>query len=109
MEPDPVLVSNTKGWLLLAKEDLKNAEHDLVAPRPFVRDALFHCQQSVEKAMKALLTWHDSAFRDAPWEPSMQEAQESLQIARSFLDDILKRLPSPMASFEYRDPSRSVG
>ncbi len=147
MEPDPVLVSNTKGWLLLAKEDLDNAQHDLVATPPFVRDALFHCQQGVEKAMKALLTWHDSAFRKthnleelgelcvttdaslaaaieevthlseyavrfrypgAPWEPTMQEALESLQLARSFLDGIRMRLPSQIASFEQKDTSRSV-
>ena len=63
MEPDPVLISNTREWLLRAKEDLDNAQHDLMATSPFVRDALFHCQQVVEKAMKALLTWHDSAFR----------------------------------------------
>ena len=63
MEPDPVLASNTRGWLVRAKEDLENAQHDLMATSPFVRDALFHCQQVVEKAMKALLTWHDSAFR----------------------------------------------
>ena len=55
MEPDPVLVSNTREWLLRAKEDLDNAQHDLMATPPFVRDALFHCQQVVEKAMKALL------------------------------------------------------
>src|ERR1039457_3884539 len=62
MEPDPILVSNTREWLLRAQEDLDNAQHDLMATSPFVRDALFHCQQAVEKAMKALLTWHDSAF-----------------------------------------------
>ena len=55
MEPDPVLASNTREWLLRAKEDLDNAQHDLMATPPFVRDALFHCQQGVEKAMKASL------------------------------------------------------
>ena len=49
MEPDPVLVSNTREWLLRAKEDLDNAQHDLMATPPFVRDALFHCQQVVGK------------------------------------------------------------
>jgi len=63
MERDPVLVANTREWLLRAKDDLENARHDLTAIPPFVRDALFHCQQAVEKAMKALLTWHDSPFR----------------------------------------------
>src|ERR1017187_5688347 len=104
-------------WLLRAKEDSDNAQHDLMATPPFVRDALFHCQRVVEKAMKAFLTWHDSAFRKthnleelgelctridgslapaiedvtplteyaarfrypgAPWEPPLQEAQESI-------------------------------
>ena len=41
MEPDPVLVSNTREWLLRAKEDLDNAQHDLMATPPFVRGALF--------------------------------------------------------------------
>jgi len=26
-------------------------------------DAAFHCQQAVEKSLKALLTWHDRPFR----------------------------------------------
>ena len=137
MKPDPVLVSNTREWLLRAKEDLDNAQHDLTASPPFVRDALFHCQQVVEKAMKALLTWHDSAYRKthnleelgelctridgtlaaavedvtplteyaarfrypgAPWEPTLLEAQESIELARAFVRAILKRLPLPVTS-----------
>jgi hypothetical protein len=35
MEPDPVLVSNTREWLLRAEEDLANAQHDLMATPPF--------------------------------------------------------------------------
>jgi len=38
MEPDLVLVSNTREWLLRAKEDLDNAQHDLMATPPFVRE-----------------------------------------------------------------------
>ena len=34
MEPDPVLVSNTKEWLLRAQEDLDNVQHDLMATPP---------------------------------------------------------------------------
>ena len=29
---------------------------------PLVEDALFHCQQSVEKALKGFLTCHDNPF-----------------------------------------------
>jgi len=60
---DPVLVSNTREWVVLAKEDLAAAELTLAANVPLIRTALFHCQQSVEKALKAFLTWRDVPFR----------------------------------------------
>jgi len=62
-ERDPVLVANTREWLERAREDLETAALSLTADPPVVRSALFHCQQTVEKAMKALLTWHDLPFR----------------------------------------------
>jgi len=61
---DPILLFNTKEWLLRAKEDLDAAALVLTAPSPLLRTALFHCQQAVEKAMKAFLTWHDAGFRE---------------------------------------------
>ena len=73
MEPDLVLVSNTREWLLRAKEDLDNAQHDLIATPPFIRDALFHCQQVVEKAMKALLAGARLGFSE---DPNLEELGE---------------------------------
>ena len=32
------------------------------SPLLIVEDVLFHCQQAVEKALKAFLTWHDRPF-----------------------------------------------
>ena len=61
---DPILWSNTQEWVLRAKEDLDAAALVLTAPSPLVRTALFHSQQAVEKAMKALLTWYDAGFRE---------------------------------------------
>jgi HEPN domain-containing protein len=43
--------------------DLRSARVDLDASPPIVGDALFHCQQAVEKSIKPLLTWHDQPFR----------------------------------------------
>jgi HEPN domain-containing protein len=129
---DPILLSNTKEWLLWAKEDLDAAALVLNAPSPLVRTALFHCQQAVEKTMKAFLTWHDACFREvhnleelgefcirldstlasavtsgtpltkyavrfrypgAPYEPSAEEAQESMGLAHQFVDSVLAKLP----------------
>jgi HEPN domain-containing protein len=133
------LCQTRKNGFCAPQKDLSNAQHDLLATPPFIRDALFHCQQAVEKGMKALLTFHDLAFRKthnleelgelciridgtlapaveevtplseyaarfrypgAPWEPTLQEAQESLRVARSFVDMILQRLPSRIAAFK---------
>jgi HEPN domain-containing protein len=63
MPPDPVRVANTRDWLARANEDIDTAEVALQAARPLIRSALFHCQQAVEKTMKAFLTWQDAPFR----------------------------------------------
>ena len=62
MAYDPVLVENTRAWLVRASDDLRGAEIDLAATPPLLKDALFHSQQAVEKALKAFLTWHDEPF-----------------------------------------------
>ncbi|NCC61352.1 MAG: HEPN domain-containing protein [Verrucomicrobiae bacterium] len=52
-----------QAWLAKANNDIRGAEVDLAAKPPLVEDALFHCQQAAEKAMKAFLTAHDISFR----------------------------------------------
>lgn len=56
-EYDPVLVENTRDWIRVARNDIRIA--DLVLREGMFDQSLFHCQQAVEKAMKALLTWND--------------------------------------------------
>lgn len=60
---DPVRAADTRAWLARARDDLRGAEIDLTASPPLLGDAAFHCQQAVEKALKAFLTWHDRPFR----------------------------------------------
>jgi HEPN domain-containing protein len=50
-------------WLERARQDLRAAEVDLQAEPPLLGDAAFHCQQAVEKALKALLARHGRPFR----------------------------------------------
>ena len=52
-----------QAWLRKADDDVRSAQVDLAADPPLIEDALFHCQQAAEKAMKAFLTAHDTAFR----------------------------------------------
>lgn len=63
MPHDPIRAADTRGWLAKARMDLRGAEVDLAAGPPLCGDAAFHCQQAVEKALKAFLTWHDRPFR----------------------------------------------
>lgn len=63
MPYDPRRIEETTAWLQKAQLDLRAAQADMGAEPALVGDALFHCQQAAEKAMKALLTWHDQPFR----------------------------------------------
>jgi HEPN domain-containing protein len=63
MAHDPVLAENAAAWLRKAGQDLRRVERCLTDEPPDVEDALFHCQQSAEKALKAFLIWHDRPFK----------------------------------------------
>ena len=60
---DPVKVEETRSWFRKAQDDLRAASVDMEARPPLLEDALFHCQQAAEKAMKGFLAWHDEPFR----------------------------------------------
>lgn len=61
--PRDARAKEVAAWLSRVELDLRAAEVDLGVNPPLVADAAFHCQQAVEKALKALLTHHDHLFR----------------------------------------------
>jgi HEPN domain-containing protein len=61
MSPHETLVTETREWLERARADL-DACAALIAAG-LAAEALFHAQQCAEKAMKALLTWHQVSFK----------------------------------------------
>jgi HEPN domain-containing protein len=83
MPHDPARVAETREWLEKVGLDLRGARIDLEAKPPLPEDALFHCQQAVEKSMKAFLAWHDVAFRKT-------HSLEELGAACEHLDPALK-------------------
>ncbi len=132
MSHDPVRVADTRAWLTKAASDLAAGTYELTPEPPFAADAVFHAQQAAEKALKALLVWHDVPFRkthdllevggqcaalDAsleplvrraavltqyawkyrypgePVEPTREEAEAALYLAREVYEAILARLP----------------
>jgi HEPN domain-containing protein len=63
MALDPMKAAEVREWMRLVENDLRAIKLSLDASPPLVEDALFHCQQAVEKAYKAFLTWHNQPFR----------------------------------------------
>lgn len=59
----PNQAEEVKAWLQKAANDLRGADVDLAASSPLIEDALFHCQQVAEKALKGFLTAHHRPFR----------------------------------------------
>ena len=61
MTPDQLRHEETRAWLDRARRDLRAAR--LLIAGDANAEALFHCQQAVEKALKAFLTFHEKTFR----------------------------------------------
>ena len=61
MTPDQLRHEETRAWLDRARSDLQAARLPIAGDAN--AEALFHCQQAVEKALKAFLTFHEKAFR----------------------------------------------
>jgi len=49
-------------WLLIARKDLIAARKLAAGEEPVFEMALYHCQQSAEKALKGYLLYHDQRF-----------------------------------------------
>jgi HEPN domain-containing protein len=49
-------------WLIKARHDLGSARRLMEGDEPYLDTAVYHCQQAAEKALKALLTYHDVSF-----------------------------------------------
>lgn len=50
-------------WLLKSHQDLAVAKLLIEKQKAYLGIALYHCQQSVEKGLKAYLTYHDVLFK----------------------------------------------
>ena len=102
MRLDPVLVSDTRLWLLKAANDLRAAEVDLGAEPPLIEDALFHSQQAAEKALKAFLTFHNVPFRKTH---NLEEIGEvCLSIGQSLKNGIDEAVPLTEYAWAFRYP-----
>lgn len=106
MPHDPARVADTRAWLEKARADLRAAEIDRAAKPPLSGDALFHCQQIVEKAMKALLTFHDRPFRKTH---SLEELGEAcLRLDGSLRSLVDRAVPLTEYAWKFRYPGEAT-
>ena len=64
MPDDAARLEDAQAWLAKASLDLRAADLELRTPDLALwGDVTFHAQQAAEKALKALLAWHDQPFR----------------------------------------------
>ena len=54
--------SEAKAWMVKAWRDLEIARRAATGEPPFYDIAVYHCQQSAEKAVKAFLVHHGKAY-----------------------------------------------
>jgi HEPN domain-containing protein len=59
---DAVIISETKAWMEKAWRDLEMAHRAVAGNPPFYDMAVYHCQQSAEKAVKAFLVYHGKTY-----------------------------------------------
>lgn len=58
----PPEFAEVRQWLEKADHDLRTAEAALALSKPVTDTAAFHCQQAVEKLLKAYLCWRGHEF-----------------------------------------------
>jgi len=95
-------LQEVQSWLQKADNDLRGAQVDLAAEPPLIEDALFHCQQAAEKAMKAFLTAHGTTFRKTHDLDELASACE--QIDPSLKDVLNPARDLTVFAWEFRYP-----
>jgi HEPN domain-containing protein len=102
MPHDPILIADTRGWLIKAANDLRVAEIVLAVNPPLLEDVMFHCQQAAEKSLKAFLTFHNRPFRKTH---SLEEIGESCLVIDKTLAPIIdKAVPLTEYAWAFRYP-----
>jgi HEPN domain-containing protein len=99
MEPEKA--EEVRAWLQKAANDLRGAAIDLAASPPLIEDALFHCQQAAEKALKGLLTAHDRPFRKTHDLDELSRACEAIDPALTAVLTVARDLTAFAWEFRY--------
>ena len=81
-------ISEVRVCIQKAANDLRGADINLNVSPPLIEDALVHCQQVAEKAMKGFLTMHDKIF---PKTHDLDELASLCEEVDSSLENVLEK------------------
>ena len=98
MPHDPERIAEVRSWFVKAGEDLRAAAFELTSQPPLTADIVFHAQQTVEKAIKGFLCWHDRPFRKTH---NLVEIGEVAAAVDPALEPVLRRA-APMTEYAWR-------
>lgn len=102
MAADPELLAETRAWFVKAAGDLRAAETLTAISPPLLDEAVFHCQQAAEKALKGFLTWNGRAFRRTH---NLEEIGEQCLSVDSTLREVIdEAVPLSEYAWKFRYP-----
>jgi HEPN domain-containing protein len=99
---DPELVAETRAWFAKAFNDLRAAEALAATSPPLLDEAVFHCQQAAEKALKGFLACNGRTFRKTH---NLEEiGEQCLAIDPSLRDVVDRAVPLSEYAWKFRYP-----
>jgi HEPN domain-containing protein len=98
MAADPELTAETRAWLTKSANDLRAAKAPIDSSPPLLDEAVFHCQQAAEKALKDFLAWHERPFRKTH---NLEEIGEQCLVLDPTLHEIVDQA-APLTEYAWR-------
>ena len=98
-------------WLIKSQHDLGSARRLMEGDEPYLDTGVYHCQQAVEKALKAFLTYHDILFEKTHDLTELLELSVTVEAAFDLWREVAIELTPYAVQFRYPgdvlEPERS--
>jgi HEPN domain-containing protein len=100
--------SQANAWLVKAWRDLETARRSATAEPPFYDIAVYHCQQTAEKAVKAFLVYHGKPYEKTHDIEVLADLASEIDSSFSQLVDAADALTPYATRFRYPNSTFAV-
>ena len=101
-------LNEVKLWLQKAEQDLLSAQILLKNVPPILETACFHCQQTVEKSLKAFLVWKKIPFEKVHSLTYLMDLCESQESEFASFRDMAEKLESYAVLIRYPSEDMAI-